>query len=63
LLAPRPTPSWRTTPCRLSVAAYSVDSHLTSKAGGRPFHLQPEDAPCCGDKGTLLTWVEGSIGP
>jgi len=26
LLAPRPTPSWRTTSCRLSATAYSIFS-------------------------------------
>ena len=30
LLAPRPTPSWRTTPCRLSATAYSIYSQLPS---------------------------------
>jgi hypothetical protein len=38
-------PSWRTTHCRFSVAAYSVYSQLP------PFlHPLPEDAPCCGDR-------------
>jgi hypothetical protein len=32
---PPPPPSWRTTPCRLSAAAYSIYSRLTSIAGGR----------------------------
>jgi hypothetical protein len=41
----------------LSAAAYSIYSHLTSTAGGHPFHPQLEDGPCCGDKGTNLTWV------
>jgi hypothetical protein len=30
LLAPRPTPKWRTTPCRLSATAYSIYSQLPS---------------------------------
>ena len=30
LLALRPTPSWRTTPCRLSTTAYSIYSQLPS---------------------------------
>jgi hypothetical protein len=34
----------------LSAAAYSIYSQLTSKAGDRPFHPQPEDAPRCGDR-------------
>jgi hypothetical protein len=29
-------PSWRTTPCRLSAAAYSIYSQLPSVAGGLP---------------------------
>jgi hypothetical protein len=45
-------PSWRTTPCRLSAAAYSTYSQLTSNVGGRSFHPQPEDAPCCGATAT-----------
>jgi hypothetical protein len=40
----------------LSAAAYSIYSQLTSKAEGRLFHPEPEDAPCYGDKGTNLTW-------
>jgi hypothetical protein len=51
LLAPSPTLSWRTTPCRLSAAAYSIYSELPSISGGRSLHLQPDDVPCCGDKG------------
>jgi hypothetical protein len=35
LLNPRPTPSWRTTPCYLSTTAYSIYSQLMSIAGGR----------------------------
>jgi len=34
LLAPRPAPSWRTTPLRLSATAYSVYSQLPSISGG-----------------------------
>jgi hypothetical protein len=49
LLAPRPTPKLEDHP--LSCVQYS---QLTSTAGGRPFHPQPEDAPCRGDKGTHL---------
>jgi hypothetical protein len=55
LLAPRPTHNWRTTPCRLSAAAYSIYSQLTSIAGGHLFHPQPKDAPCCSEKETHLT--------
>jgi hypothetical protein len=35
-LARSPTPSWRTTPCRLSATAYSIYSQLPSVAGGLP---------------------------
>jgi hypothetical protein len=48
LLAPRPTPK--------------LEDHLMSFVHGYVFciftaalHLQSEDAPCCGDKGTHLT--------
>jgi hypothetical protein len=41
----------------LSAAAYPIYLQLTSNAGGHSFHPQPEDAPCCSDKGTHLTWV------
>ena len=34
LLAPRPTPSWRTTPCRLPATAYSTCSQLPFISGG-----------------------------
>jgi hypothetical protein len=51
-------PSWRTAPCLLSAAAYSIYSQLTSSAGGRLFNPQPEDAPCCADKGTHITWIK-----
>jgi len=44
------TPSWRTTPCRLSAIAYSTHSQLPSVSGGRPLHLQPDDPPCRGDR-------------
>jgi hypothetical protein len=36
LLVPRPTPSWRTTSCRLSVTAYSTYSQLPSVSRGLP---------------------------
>jgi hypothetical protein len=32
ILAPRPTSSWRTTPCHLSAAAYSIYSQQLSNA-------------------------------
>jgi hypothetical protein len=51
-------PSWKTAPCRLSVAAYSIHSQIISIAGGRPFHGQPVNAPCCCDKRTHLTWSQ-----
>jgi hypothetical protein len=35
-LAPRPTPKWRTTPCRLFATGYSIYSQLPSVTGGLP---------------------------
>jgi hypothetical protein len=46
----------------LSAAAYSVYSQLPSIAGGRPFHPQPEDTPCCGDN-IVVTTTEGTKAP
>jgi hypothetical protein len=51
LLAPRPTPSWRPTPCRLPATAYSVYLQLPSISGGHLLYPQPEDAPCRGENG------------
>jgi hypothetical protein len=50
LLTPCPTPSWRTTPCRLSATAYSVYSQLPYVAGGclTIYNLR---------MGTPLTWT------
>ena len=36
LLQPRPTPSWRTIPCRLSATAYSIHSQLLPILGAVP---------------------------
>jgi hypothetical protein len=47
---PNPS-SWRTTLCWLSTTAYSIYLQLPSISGGHLLHLQPEDAPCHGDKG------------
>jgi hypothetical protein len=41
LLAPRPTPSWRTTPRRLPAIAYSIYSHLPSVSRGLPSIRNP----------------------
>jgi hypothetical protein len=35
--------SWSTTPCRLSVTAYSIHSQLPSISAGRLLHPQPEE--------------------
>jgi hypothetical protein len=43
-------PSWRTTPCRLSVTAYSTYSKLPSILEGPFLHTQLEDAPGRGDR-------------
>jgi hypothetical protein len=61
LSAPRPTPSWRTTPCRLSATAYSIYSQLPSVAGGLPSirnlgHAMPWW------QGTHLTWTSSLLG-
>jgi hypothetical protein len=56
LLAPRPTPSRRTTPFRLSATAYSIYSQLPFIPGGLLLHLEPEDAPCRGDLRILLSF-------
>jgi hypothetical protein len=47
-------PSWRTTPSRLSATAYLPYSHYPPH-WNLFFHLQPEDAPCHGDKDPLNT--------
>jgi hypothetical protein len=39
LLAPRPIIYWTATPCRLSAAAYSICSQITSLAGGSVTNL------------------------
>jgi hypothetical protein len=50
-LIPHAQPSsWRTTPCRVSVTAYSVYSQLPSVSGGRLLHSHLEDAPYRDDK-------------
>jgi hypothetical protein len=51
---PPPPPSWRTTPFWLSPTAYSIYLQLPSISGGHLLHLQPEDAPCRGDKEAML---------
>jgi len=53
LLAPRPTPKWRSTPCRLSTAAYSIYSQLSSISGGRILCPQPRGCPCHGETDPL----------
>jgi hypothetical protein len=51
-LAPRSAPIWKTTPCRLSTTAYSINSQL-------PPYLQavPEDVACRGDRDSHITVV------
>jgi hypothetical protein len=58
LLAPRPTPSWRTTPCRLSTTVYSIYSQLPPHIRGRSSIRKPEDAPCRGDRNPLIAWSD-----
>ena len=49
LLAPRPTPGWRTAPCRLFVTAHSVYSQLPSQS-----EAVIPSAPCRGDRDLLI---------
>jgi hypothetical protein len=51
VVSPRPTPSWRATPCRLSATVYLIYSQLPFISWGRLLHPQPEDAPCQGESG------------
>lgn len=46
LLAPRQTPSSRTTHCRLSATTYSIYLQLPSISAGYFLYQQPEEAPC-----------------
>jgi len=50
LLAPRQTPNWSTTRCRLSAAAYSIQPQLPTVSENRLLYPQPEDASCHGDR-------------
>jgi hypothetical protein len=54
LLAPRPTPNWRTTPSRLSATSYSKHSQLPSVPGGLPSVSWGRAMPWW--QGTHLTW-------
>jgi hypothetical protein len=54
LLAPRPTPKLEDHPLSfVRPCLFSIFRSLPP-TGGRPFYPQPEDTPCCGDKGTHL---------
>jgi hypothetical protein len=50
LLAPRPSPNWRTTPCRSSATAYSIYSQLPSIL---------EAVPSPGTRGRAMLWWQG----
>jgi len=50
LLAPRPTPNWRTTPCRLSATAYSIYSQQ---------HSILEAVPASETWGRAMPWWQG----
>jgi hypothetical protein len=54
-------PSWRTIPCRLSAAAYSIYSQLPSVAGNCSPIRKTEDAPCCGDRDVEVVVEVGSL--
>jgi hypothetical protein len=52
-------PSWRITPCRMSVTDYSIHLQLHSIFGGHLLHLQPEDTPCrVGDSTFMFTYQD-----
>jgi hypothetical protein len=61
LLAPRPTPSWRSTLCRLSATAYSIYPQLPSTYGDRLLHPQLEDASHSGVKGPIYVLGWGTM--
>jgi hypothetical protein len=44
------TPSWSSTPCRLSATSSSIYSQLPSIPEGHLLHPQPDDVPCGDDK-------------
>jgi hypothetical protein len=57
VVSPMPDPSWRTIPCRLSAAAYSIHSQLPSiSAGCSSIHNLKTHHPVV--TGTHLTWHE-----
>jgi hypothetical protein len=52
-------PSWTTNTYWLSITIYSTYLLLPSISGGCIFHPQPDDMPCCGDRGTHIWTYEG----
>ena len=52
LLAPRPSPDWRATPCRLSAIAYSIYSQLPSIL---------EAVPPSATWGRVMLWWQGPV--
>jgi hypothetical protein len=56
LLAPRLTPKLEDNPLSFVRGCLFNIFLPPTTTGGRPFHQQPEDAPCRGDNGTHLTW-------
>lgn len=48
-------PSWKTTPCWLSTAAYSIYLWLPSISGGCPHQSQAENVTCHGDRDPVIT--------
>jgi len=51
LLAPRLAPKLEDRPLSAVATAYSIYLQLLPKSGGRLLRLQPQDAPCRGDRG------------
>jgi hypothetical protein len=69
LSTPRPTPSWKTTHCRLPTTAYSIYLQLPSILKAVPPSTTCEDAPYLGDRDPLIMditnvvtwfWKDGS---
>jgi len=57
LLAPRPTPKLEDHPL-VGCPRLLIQFIRSYPPYRRPFlHSQPKDAPCCGDRDLLITWI------
>jgi len=61
LLAPRPTPNLKTTPCRLSATVDSGIFAYSLISGGHRLHRRQEYANCRG-KRNILKYGDNSVG-